>query len=85
MPVLLRSHVHVQDIFFCQPTENRKKKKNLPAVTHDLVAVCWVSLHITGDGQGAGHQRHSVTKIFIFWIQLKLSLLGKTCKKGGKK
>lgn len=40
MPVLLRSHVHVQYIFFCQPTENRKKKKNLPAVTHDLVAVC---------------------------------------------
>lgn len=71
--------------FFVSQLKTERKKKNLPAVTHYLVAVCGVSLHITGDGQGAGHQSHSVTKIFIFWIQLKLSLLGKTCKKGGKK
>lgn len=50
----------------------------LPAVTHNLVAMCWVSLHITGDRQGVGHQSHSVAKIFICRIQLELSLLGKT-------
>lgn len=53
----------------------------LPAVTHNLVAMCRVSLHITGDRQGVRHQSHSVAKIFICRIQLELSFLGKTWKK----
>lgn len=56
-----------------------------PGVALDLVAVCGVSFHIAGNGQGTGHQSHTVPKRVIFWIQLELLFLSKTCTKEKQK
>lgn len=50
----------------------------LPGVTQNLAAMCRVSLHITGEGQGARHKRHTVAKIVVRRIQLELPLLCET-------